>query len=73
MTVYFLSGDPFIPNFENFHLVFLKSHFHFFTSDFNSLQTRISRVDSVFGAEFHKSRSKTVIIREDMPIFLLTL
>ena len=31
-------------------------------------------VNSVLGrAEFHKSKSKTAIVREEMPIFLLTL
>ena len=34
------------------------------------LQIQIPWVNPVLGAEFHKSRSKTAIIREEMPIFL---
>ena len=37
------------------------------------LQIRIPWVNLVLSSEFHESRSKTAIIREEMAIFLLTL
>ena len=44
-----------------------------FLVDFKFLisQIRIPWVNPVLGAEFHKSRSKTVIVREEIPIFWL--
>ena len=65
-----MADDPF---FVDFKLLFSRKWTVIFKNRNFWLQIRIPWVNRGLGDKFYKSRSETAIVREAMPIFLLTL